>query len=45
MAVQLAIHGIDERVKINLIRLGLFWHFLDVIWIVVFTEVYLIGVL
>lgn len=33
---------------INLIRLqcfSLFWHFLDIIWICVFSEVYLIGVL
>nr|WP_295739077.1 cytochrome c oxidase subunit 3 [uncultured Acidocella sp.] len=45
MAVQLAIHGIDERVKINLIRLGLFWHFLDVVWVAIFTIVYLRGLL
>lgn len=35
-------------IHINLIRLqclSLFWHFLDIIWICVFTEVYLIGVL
>lgn len=34
--------------KINLNRLkclSLFWHFLDIIWICVFTEVYLIGIL
>ncbi|WP_026440483.1 cytochrome c oxidase subunit 3 [Acidocella facilis] len=45
MAVQLAIHDIDERVKINLIRLGLFWHFLDVVWVAIFTIVYLRGLL
>ncbi|CAI9418346.1 Cytochrome bo(3) ubiquinol oxidase subunit 3 [Pleomorphomonas sp. T1.2MG-36] len=45
MAVQLARDGLSATVHRRLGLLGLFWHFLDVIWIVVFTEVYLIGVL
>jgi cytochrome o ubiquinol oxidase subunit 3 len=45
MGAQMAIHGIDERVKINLIRLGLFWHFLDVVWVCIFSIVYLRGML
>jgi cytochrome o ubiquinol oxidase subunit 3 len=45
MATQMAVHGIDERVKINLIRLGLFWHFLDVVWVCIFSVVYLRGLL
>ncbi len=45
MGAQMAIHGIDERVKINLIRLGLFWHFLDVVWVCIFSVVYLRGML
>jgi cytochrome o ubiquinol oxidase subunit 3 len=45
MAAQMAVHGIDERVKINLIRLGLFWHFLDVVWVCIFSVVYLRGLL
>lgn len=45
MAVQLARDGLTATVHRRLGLLGLFWHFLDVIWIVVFTEVYLIGVL
>ncbi len=45
MGAQIAIHGLDERVKINLIRLGLFWHFLDVVWVVIFSTVYLRGML
>lgn len=45
MGVQMAIHGIDERVKINFIRLGLFWHFLDLVWICIFTIVYLRGMI
>jgi cytochrome o ubiquinol oxidase subunit 3 len=43
MGAQLATFGPDERTKINLIRLGLFWHFLDVIWVVIFSVVYLQG--
>ena len=45
MGAQIAIHGIDERVKINLIRLGLFWHFLDLVWVGIFSVVYLRGLL
>lgn len=45
MGAQMAIHGIDERVKINLIRLGLFWHFLDLVWVCIFSVVYLRGLL
>lgn len=43
--LQLAFQGLTATVQRRLGLLGLFWHFLDVIWIVVFTEVYLIGVL
>ena len=45
MGAQMAVHGLDERVKINFIRLGLFWHFLDVIWVCIFSVVYLRGML
>jgi cytochrome o ubiquinol oxidase subunit 3 len=45
MGVQLAVFGPDERVKVNLIRLGLFWHFLDVIWVVIFSVIYLEGLI
>lgn len=38
-------HGLDGMVKRRLSCLSLFWHFLDVIWICVFTFVYLHGVL
>ena len=38
-------HGLDGIVKRRLSCLSLFWHFLDVIWICVFTFVYLHGVL
>ena len=45
MLVQVAGVGRDEKVRINLIRLSLFWHFLDVIWIVIFSVVYLQGLI
>jgi len=43
MMTQLLIFGRDPRVKINMLRLGLFWHFLDVIWVGIFSVVYLPG--
>ena len=45
MMVQLAVFGPDARVKINILRLGLFWHFLDIVWIAIFTVVYLQGLI
>ncbi|WP_242098467.1 cytochrome c oxidase subunit 3 [Sphingomonas sp. CROZ-RG-20F-R02-07] len=45
MAVQVAAYGFDTRVKINLLRLGLFWHFLDIVWIAIFSLVYLQGLI
>ncbi|MCW2362804.1 MULTISPECIES: cytochrome c oxidase subunit 3 [Sphingobium] len=45
MMAQLRIIGLDTRVKINLLRLGLFWHFLDIIWIAIFSTVYLPGLI
>lgn len=45
MLVQLAAFGRDRKVKVNLIRLSLFWHFLDVIWIAIFSVVYLQGLI
>lgn len=45
MMVQLAVFGPDPRVKINLLRLGLFWHFLDIVWVAIFSVVYLQGLI
>ena len=42
---QLPRHGFIPENQRRLLCLGMFWHFLDVIWIGVFTFVYLIGVL
>ncbi len=43
--LQMALVGRDQQLKINLIRLGLFWHFLDIVWIVIFSVVYLQGLI
>jgi len=43
MIVQIMVFGIDQGVKIRILRLGLFWHFLDIIWIGIFSVVYLRG--
>jgi len=45
LMVQVATHGITEANRRRLMCLSMFWHFLDVIWIGVFTVVYLMGVL
>jgi cytochrome o ubiquinol oxidase subunit 3 len=43
--VQVGVKGLTPSVQSRLIRLSMFWHFLDLVWIGVFTTVYLRGVL
>jgi len=45
MAGQLIAKGLTAPVASRLLRLGLFWHFLDIVWIGIFSVVYLPGVL
>ena len=45
LMVQIVKHGLTIPNKRRLMCLSMFWHFLDVIWIGVFTVVYLMGVL
>jgi cytochrome o ubiquinol oxidase subunit 3 len=45
LMAQVARHGLIEANKRRLMCLSMFWHFLDVIWIGVFTFVYLLGML
>jgi cytochrome o ubiquinol oxidase subunit 3 len=45
LMVQVGKHGINGANYRRLACLSMFWHFLDVIWIGVFTYVYLMGVL
>ncbi|MBD2779508.1 cytochrome o ubiquinol oxidase subunit III [Xenorhabdus szentirmaii] len=43
LMVQVARRGLTEVNRTRLNCLSLFWHFLDVVWICVFTVVYLMG--
>lgn len=43
MMVQISQRGLNPINQTRLMCLSLFWHFLDVIWICVFTIVYLLG--
>jgi cytochrome o ubiquinol oxidase subunit 3 len=45
MLVQVAQRGLNADNRRRLVCLGMFWHLLDVVWIGVFTFVYLLGVL
>ncbi|MEM9104801.1 MAG: cytochrome o ubiquinol oxidase subunit III [Pseudomonadota bacterium] len=45
MIGQVATKGLTNPVKSRLYRLGLFWHFLDIVWIGIFSVVYLPGIM
>ncbi|MBP2000727.1 cytochrome o ubiquinol oxidase subunit 3 [Paenibacillus shirakamiensis] len=45
LMIQVSRRGVTEVTTRKLTNLGLYWHFLDVIWIFVFTVVYLMGVM
>jgi len=45
LMVQVGKHGLIAENKRRLMCLSMFWHFLDVVWIGVFTFVYLMGAL
>ena len=45
LMVQVRQHGLIAANRRRLMCLSMFWHFLDLVWIGVFTVVYLIGVL
>ena len=40
---QIARYGQDTETKLGIMRLALFWHFLDIVWIAIFSVVYLAG--
>ncbi len=42
---QILVKGLTRPVWSRLYRLGLFWHFLDIVWVGIFSIVYLPGVL
>ncbi len=45
MTSQVIIKGLTVPVSSRLFRLGLFWHFLDIVWVGIFSVVYLPGIL
>ncbi|WP_336946769.1 cytochrome c oxidase subunit 3 [Asaia sp. HN010] len=45
MIAQTLKFGLDPLVQTRFMRLALFWHFLDIVWIGIFSIVYLLGVL
>ena len=44
MMVQVAVRGFRANVQRRLACFSLFWHALDIIWVGLFTLVYLMGV-
>jgi cytochrome o ubiquinol oxidase subunit 3 len=45
MVVQVITKGLTFPVQSRLMRLSIFWHFLDIVWVGLFTLVYLMGVM
>ena len=45
MAAQVAVKGLSATVERRLLCFSLFWHALDIVWVWLFTVVYLMGVL
>lgn len=45
LSAQVAVKGLTVPVASRLYRLGLFWHFLDIAWVGIFSIVYLPGLL
>jgi len=43
MLIQVLKLGLTSDVKLRLLRLALFWHFLDIVWVGIFSFVYLRG--
>jgi cytochrome o ubiquinol oxidase subunit 3 len=43
--IQLKLKGLTPGVISKLDRFTLFWHFLDIVWIFIFTTVYLLGIM
>jgi cytochrome o ubiquinol oxidase subunit 3 len=45
MVGQVVFKGLTVPVRGRLMRLSMFWHFLDIVWVGVFSVVYLVGVI
>lgn len=44
MTGQIIIYGLTDKVKSRVTRMGLYWHFLDIVWVGIFSMVFLAGV-
>ena len=44
MMVQLGVWGFRPVVERRMLCFALFWHALDIVWVMIFTVVYLMGV-
>ena len=42
MAAQILKRGMDDTVKVRLSMMGVFWHFLDLVWVGIFSLVFLV---
>ena len=40
---QILRYGVDSKTKLGIMRLALFWHFLDIVWVAIVSVVYLGG--
>ena len=45
MCKSAAVRGLGDATVRKLTMLALFWHFLDIVWIFIFTTVYLMGIM
>ncbi|WP_226573382.1 cytochrome c oxidase subunit 3 [Acuticoccus sediminis] len=45
MVLQIYLLGMTSRVKSRLLRLALYWHFLDIVWVGIMSGVFLAGAL
>jgi len=45
LGCEIALRGLTPYAASRLYRLGLFWHFLDIVWIGIFSVVYLPGIM
>ncbi|HUZ92812.1 MAG TPA: cytochrome o ubiquinol oxidase subunit III [Candidatus Paceibacterota bacterium] len=43
--IQVRLRGLTPATTSKLTRFTLFWHFLDIVWIFIFTTVYLLGII
>lgn len=44
VGLQATLWGLESPAKLRLMRLGLYWHMLDIVWVGIFTFVFLFGV-